>query len=431
MSHTRAHQTQRGLMAALAALAIVGAAAGLIGSGSLEASTVDTTPQDMQAGALPVRFADIVDRVGPAVVRVEVERSVSPMPTGADETPGHRQFERFFDDDGRKRFGHRQHGKRGPHQREMGGVGSGFAISPDGYIVTNDHVVARADTIRVSFEDGRTLEAELIGRDPKTDLALLKIEAHDLAFVEFADAEPRVGDWVITVGSPFGLGQTVTAGIVSARGRNIGAGPYDDFIQIDAPINRGNSGGPAFNLEGEVVGVNTALFSPTGVSAGIGFAISAALAEDVVADLQADGAVDRGWLGVHIQGLNDVMAESLGLDEAHGAIVSHVIDDGPAATAGIRQGDVILTVQGQAVERVRDLPRLVADLDAGERAAIVVWRNGAEISLSPRSVTNRTPSTRPAPTRWSARICLAWGSAPSTPRLGGPTASTRRWEVWS
>ena len=374
-----------GIAAATLALGgLSGLATAALGIDELMATTA---PIPVRADAMPVSFADIVERVNPAVVRVEVERAMRPMPMSAEDP----HPERHFDEGPREHFGDhprdrqmRRHGQPPRHgqQHGMRGVGSGFIISSDGYIVTNDHVIVGADSIRVSLDDGRSMPAEVIGRDPKTDLALLKIAADDLPVVKFATEEPRVGDWVVTIGSPFGLGQSVNAGIVSARGRDIGAGPYDDFIQIDAPINRGNSGGPAFNLDGDVVGVNAALFSPTGVNAGIGFAISATLASEIIDDLRDDGAVERGWLGVHIQPVTEAIADSLGLDGPRGAIVARVIAGGPAAMAGLRQGDVVLGVDGRAVESARDLPRLIADLDAGQSARLALWREGAEIELT-------------------------------------------------
>ena len=377
-----------GVAAATIAFAgLSGLATATLGIDTLRANTA---PIPVRADAMPASFADIIERVSPAVVRVEVERAIRPMPTTAEDPRRHRRSERHFDGDHpRERFGdrprHRHMPRHGHSPRHaIHGVGSGFIVSADGYIVTNDHVIAGAESILVILDQGRSLTAEVIGRDPKTDLALLKIAADDLPFVEFATQEPRVGDWVVTIGSPFGLGQTVTAGIVSARGRDLGAGPYDDFIQIDAPINRGNSGGPAFNLDGEVVGVNAALFSPTGVNVGIGFAISAALASEIVDDLRDDGEVERGWLGVHIQPVTDAIAASLGLglDEPRGAIVARVIEGGPAALAGVRQGDVVLGVDGRTVDSARDLPRLIADLEAGQGARLTLWRDGAEIELS-------------------------------------------------
>jgi len=244
--------------------------------------------------------------------------------------------------------------------------------------VTNNHVVKDADEVSVTMKDGTEYKAEVIGTDEKTDLALIKIKGEGKTFdyVAFTKDEPRVGDWVMAVGNPFGLGGSVTTGIISARGRDIGAGPYDDFLQIDAAINRGNSGGPAFNLEGEVVGINTAIFSPSGGSVGIGFAIPASTAENVIASLKESGTVTRGWLGVQIQPVTEDIAESLGLAAAKGAIVSNVTEDSPALAAGIQQGDTILKVDGKEIADSRDLSRKVADLKPGQSVPLTVVRDG-------------------------------------------------------
>jgi serine protease Do len=231
--------------------------------------------------------------------------------------------------------------------------------------------------------DGKTFEAKLIGTDPKTDLALLKIEADgDLPYVTFADKPARVGEWVVAVGNPFGLGGTVTAGIISANGRDIGSGPYDDYIQIDAPVNRGNSGGPTFNTRGQVIGVNTAIFSPSGGNVGIAFDIPASMAVPVIEELKQNGSVSRGWLGVQIQPVNEDIAESLGLDKPHGAIVASILGTGPAGDSGIESGDVILTVNGNEVEDARDLARIIGNMDPDDEAKMEIWRDGKTIDLS-------------------------------------------------
>ncbi|MDX1576284.1 MAG: Do family serine endopeptidase, partial [Kiloniellales bacterium] len=260
----------------------------------------------------------------------------------------------------------------------MQGVGSGFIIDAEGTIVTNNHVVAEADRIEVTLTNGRSYQAELVGRDPATDLAVIKIEAEaPLPFVTFGQSDDaRVGDWVITVGNPFGLENSVTMGIVSARGRSIGAGRYDDFLQIDAPINRGNSGGPAFNTKGEVIGVNTAIFSPSGGSVGIGFAIPSDMVQEIVAELQEEGRVERGWLGVRIQPVTEDLAEGLDLDEPKGALIAEVTDDSPAEEAGLAAGDVVLSVNDKPIEDVRDLTRTIARLDPGVDAKLGLWRQG-------------------------------------------------------
>ena len=247
-------------------------------------------------------------------------------------------------------------------------LGSGFIIDAEGYVVTNNHVVEGADEVRVILQDDQELPAEVVGRDPRTDLALLRVEAPDqLPALNWGDSDDAlVGDWVMAIGNPFGLGGTVTTGVVSARARNIQAGPYDDFIQTDAAINRGNSGGPLLDMEGRVVGVNTAIFSPTGGSIGIGFAVPSAIAEPVITELRETGTVRRGWLGVQIQPVTDEIAEAIGLDEARGALVGDVIEGSPAADAGIQVGDVILRFAGREIEEVRDLTRAVADAPVGE-----------------------------------------------------------------
>ena len=256
--------------------------------------------------------------------------------------------------------------------------GSGFFISADGYIVTNNHVVDHAKDVTITTTDGKTIPARVIGTDPKTDLALLKVtEGGDYPFVSFASQAPRVGDWVIAVGNPFGLGGTVTAGIVSARGRDIGSGPYDDFLQIDAPVNHGNSGGPTFNANGEVVGVNTAIFSPSGGSVGIGFAVASDVAKSVIQSLKDDGKVARGWLGVQIQPVTQDIADSMGLKESKGALVDKAEKDSPAAAAGLKDGDVITSVNGEAVADSHDLARKIAALGPKKEADLAIIRNGS------------------------------------------------------
>lgn len=324
-------------------------------------------------------FADLVDRVMPAVISVEVKfanvasggsdsRAMPELPENMP-LPFRDFFRQFQQPPGDMPF-------QAPRREGMA-QGSGFFISADGYAVTNYHVVRDASNVTVKLRDGSSFEAEVIGTDPKTDLALIKVTADKpFAFVKFARTEPRVGDWVIAVGNPFGLGGTVTTGIISARGRDIGAGPYDDFLQIDAAINRGNSGGPAFNLEGDVVGINTAIFSPSGGSVGIGFAIPASVAEGVVNSLKENGAVTRGWLGVQIQPVTEDIAESLGLATARGAIIADVTDDSPALAAGLKTGDTILKIDGKEVADSRDLARKVAQIKPGSTVPVEIMRGG-------------------------------------------------------
>ncbi len=267
--------------------------------------------------------------------------------------------------------------------RKATSLGSGFIIDPAGYVVTNNHVIADADEITVIFHDDTRLKATVVGRDKRTDLAVLKVKTDKrLPSVQFGDSDAsRVGDWVVAIGNPFGLGGTVTAGIVSARGRDINSGPYDDFIQTDASINRGNSGGPMFNLDGKVIGINTAIFSPSGGSVGIGFAIPSATAQPVIAQLIKHGQVRRGWLGVHIQAVTDEIAETLGLAKSSGALVASVIEGGPAEKGKIEAGDVILKFDGKTVSAMRKLPRIVAETEVGKTVDVLVWRNNEEITL--------------------------------------------------
>ncbi|MFN4089912.1 MAG: DegQ family serine endoprotease [Alphaproteobacteria bacterium] len=327
------------------------------------------------AKAPPDSFADLSEKVVPAVVNISTtqtlkrdERPDQPVPPGSPEE----FFRDFFD---------RQRPQATP--RRAMSLGSGFIVDPDGYIVTNHHVIKDADEIVVRMHDDRQFEAEIVGRDSKTDIALLKVKSEaPLPFLEFGDSDAmRVGDWVIAIGNPFGLGGTVTAGIISARQRDINAGPYDDFIQTDASINRGNSGGPLVGLDGKVVGVATAIFSPSGGSVGIGFAVPASLAGPIVDQLREFGETRRGWLGVRIQTVTDEIAESLGLKEHRGALVASVTPGGPAEQAGIQPGDVILTFDGKRVDRMRRLPRIVAESRIGKEAPAEIWRKGEAVTL--------------------------------------------------
>ena len=327
---------------------------------------------------MPDGFADLVEKLLPAVVNISTTQKVSGRAEDApqfDFPPGS-PFRDFFDQFQRKR--------RESPQRRGTSLGSGFIIDKAGYIVTNNHVIEGADQITVVLHDDRKFEAKLVGRDPKTDLALLKVKSSvDLPFVSFGDSDKaRVGDWVLAIGNPLGLGGTVTAGIVSARGRDIRSGPYDDYIQTDAPINRGNSGGPLFDTNGQVIGINTAILSPSGGSIGIGFSIPSQLAIGVIEQLRKYGATRRGWLGVQIQGVTEEIAESLGLKKPHGALVAGVVKDSPAEAAGFKTGDVILTFDGRSVPESRRLPRMVAETDVGKKVEVGIWRNGKRSKLS-------------------------------------------------
>ncbi|MGB5833795.1 MAG: DegQ family serine endoprotease [Thiohalocapsa sp.] len=335
-----------------------------------KALTDGALQQPLEQPAGPPGFADVVERVTPAVVNVTVaQKPIQRMSMQGRELPEGSPMHEFF-----KQFG----GLPDMMPREREGEGSGFFISADGYIVTNNHVVEGAERIEVTLADGSTIDAKVIGRDPKTDLALIKVNADSpQPYVELSDsAAARVGDWVLAIGNPFGLGGSVNAGIISARGRDIRSGPYDDYLQIDAPINRGNSGGPLFDARGRVIGVNTAIFSPSGGNIGIGFAIPAETVADVIDQLKTNGRVERGWLGVQIQPVTEAVAASLGLDEVGGVLVADVLDDSPAEAAGVRSGDVIVRAAGEPMEEYRDLTKLVASINAGTKIDLEVVRGG-------------------------------------------------------
>ncbi len=344
------------------------------------------------ARSAPDSFADLAQKLTPAVVNISTSQKVTggsgqvPMPQFPPGSPFEEFFKDFFERQRPGGNGENNQGENRPRRR-VSSLGSGFVVDPSGIVITNNHVIAEADEITVIFSDDKRRTAEVLGRDAKTDLAVLKLnlepEDGELPFVELGDSDAsRVGDWVMAIGNPFGLGGSVTAGIISARSRNINAGPYDDFIQTDASINRGNSGGPLFNMDGEVIGVNTAIFSPSGGSVGIGFAIAANLAKPVIKQLREFGKTRRGWLGVRIQPVTDEIAESLALDKPRGALVASVFDPGPAAVAGFEAGDVILKFDGKDVPRVRALPRIVAETDIGKAVEVEVWRKGGLITLS-------------------------------------------------
>ncbi len=343
----------------------------------------------------------------PAVVSVKVKLTdADPVDDedsdgipGLPDIPKNSPFYHFFrhfgmpDDNG--------DGDHAPRHHFSQAQGSGFFISSDGYIVTNDHVVDHATDVTITTSDGKTMPAKVIGVDTKTDLALLKAQGSDFPYVTFAPHAPRVGDWVIAVGNPFGLGGTVTAGIVSARGRDIGSGPYDDFLQIDAPVNHGNSGGPTFNAEGQVVGVNTAIFSPSGGSVGIGFAIASDVVQNVVQQLKENGAVTRGWIGVQIQNVTQDLADDLGLKNASGALVAAAQKDSPAAAAGVKSGDVITAVNGETVSDPHDLARRIAALGPKKTVKLTLVRNGSPMTLDVTLGTMPVDKTASAETRSS------------------------------
>lgn len=349
-------------------------AAGALAFGAVIGAPVGTAfaeaPATLSAPAGPASFADVVEHVKGAVVAIKVkayEEQHNPF-EGQELSPDDPMY-RFF-----KRFGGEI-----PQKRMTQSQGSGFIVSADGYVVTNNHVVEHATEVEVSLDDGRNLPAKVIGTDKRTDLALLKVnDGAKLPYVEWSTTQPRVGDWVIAVGNPFGLGGSVTAGIVSARGRDIGAGPYDDFLQIDAPVNRGNSGGPAFDERGAVVGVNTAIYSPSGGSVGIGFAIPAEVAKDVISALKDKGVVSRGWIGVKIQPVTPEIADSLGLKSTKGALIAQPQKGAPAEAAGLKAGDVIVSVNGEKIESPRDLARRIAAMGPNKTVDLAYIRNGAE-----------------------------------------------------
>ncbi|CAA9252108.1 MAG: HtrA protease/chaperone protein [uncultured Acetobacteraceae bacterium] len=350
-------------------------------------------PQPIPLRDTPPSFAPLARQLLPAVVNISTSQAAPARANRPDapdmpQAPPGSPFEEFFREFFRNRPGPGPGGPGpgqgpGPDQPRRRGqsLGSGFILDASGIVVTNNHVIDGADEINVILQDNTSIRAELLGTDPRTDVAVLRIKTDKpLHAVKFGDSDnANVGDWVVAIGNPFGLGGSVTAGIVSARGRNIGQGNYDDFIQTDAAINRGNSGGPLFNLQGEVVGINTAIYSPTGGSIGIGFSIPSNLARNIVAQLQDGGKVRRGWLGVNIQNLTDEIAESLGLPNgSRGALVARVQEDGPAAKGGVRNGDVVLRFNNQDVREMRNLPRIVAETPVGREVPVVVWRDGKE-----------------------------------------------------
>ena len=372
------------LLATVAGLGVAGAS---VGPNVLHQSLGFYAPAANAAeiARRPAGFADLVEKVKPAVISVRVKMDAGAGMMGFDgdmPSPPNSHMQRFFHHFGMP-DGENTPDSHRPNGHIMTAQGSGFFITADGYAVTNNHVVEKAKAVEITTDDGKTYDAKVVGTDPRTDLALIKVDGRsDFPFVKLAEAAPRIGDWVVAVGNPFGLGGTVTAGIVSARGRDIGSGPYDDFIQIDAPVNKGNSGGPTFDTEGNVIGVNTAIFSSSGGSVGIAFDIPAETVKSVVAQLKDKGMVSRGWIGVQIQPVTSEIAEGLGLKGTEGALVAEPQSNSPAAKAGILSGDVIAEVNGHAVKDARDLARQIGSMTPGATAKLTVWRKGEEKSFS-------------------------------------------------
>jgi len=381
---------QRGMVAvaSVVLVTVVSFSLNLLPSGELvhaKQTPAGQASQTSQIQGLPGSFADLVAAVKPAVVNISTsgQAKMGQFQVPKFQFPDGSPFEEFFRHFFQGPNGQPIDPQRGQQLPKTQALGSGFIVSPSGYVVTNNHVIDNADEITVILDDGTKLIAKIEGRDSKTDLALLKVEADKpLPYVEFGDSDrSRVGDWVIAIGNPFGLGGTTTTGIISARGRDIQSGPLDDFIQVDAPINRGNSGGPLFDTKGNVIGVNTAIFSPNGGSVGIGFAIPADMAKPVIDQLREHGKVSHGWLGVQIQVVSTEIADSLKLEKDAGALVAQVVKDSPASTAGLEIGDVILEFDGKEIAKMRELPRVVAATKADKEVDVVVWRDGERKTL--------------------------------------------------
>jgi len=397
--------TRKPVLLAAAALIATSALGLMLGNGMPFAAAETATQQTIETpfGRAPLTFADLVAKVSPAVVSINVKGDVKVadndmqipgMPDLPEDNPLYDFFKQF-------RKGMPQAPSRPTPSLAQG---SGFFITPDGFVVTNNHVVEDAEDITVTLDNGEKYPAKLVGSDPRTDVALVKVNVTDktFPFVEFSNKDPRVGDWVLAVGNPFGLGGTVTAGIISAHNRDIGSGPYD-YLQIDAAVNRGNSGGPSFDLDGKVVGMNTAIFSPSGGNVGIAFAVPSALVKEVVTELQSHGTVDRGWLGVVIQNVSDDIADSIGMAEAKGAMITKVTEDGPAAKQDLKAGDVIVEVNGDKINDSRDLARKIAELepDTDVKLSIVRYGDKRQVTMklgtfpSSKKLAALEPETQP------------------------------------
>jgi len=365
--------------------ALLGAAI-IVGAASIPLVYQSSASAAPASGSIPGAafnnsFAPVVDAGKPAVVTIVTTMKASEADDGDDNSQLQEQFKQFFDQQG---IPQPRQAPQPKSDERAEALGSGFIVSPDGYIVTNNHVIANASEIKVTLDDGTELPGKLVGADPKADLAVVKVDAKSpLPTLAWGDSDKlRLGDQVLAIGNPFGIGTTVTAGIVSARGRDLHSGPYDDFIQIDAPINHGNSGGPLVDSDGKVVGINTAIYSPNGGSVGVGFAIPADEAKVIIGKLQKDGSIDHGYLGVQIQPVTQDIADAIGVAKAEGALVADVTEDSPAARAGLKQGDVITAVGSKTIGTPKELSRAVADLSPGDNEKMTVWRNGKSVEMS-------------------------------------------------
>lgn len=412
----KALKKRNGLLATAMAVVL---AAGLGNIGVSQAHTGDHDSPIVESN--PHSMADIIEKVQPSVVNIVATRSASHAASMRGMDPRMEDMlRRFFGPGSRP-----AHPGQNEPKQSANALGSGFIIDSEGYVVTNNHVIEEAEQVQVVLEDGTTLPARIVGTDPRSDLAVLKVESDkDLPAVLFGDSDSvRVGEWVVAIGNPFGLGGTATAGIISARGRDIQSGPYDDYLQIDAPINKGNSGGPVFDTQGRVIGINTAIFSPNGGSVGIGFAIPAAQAKTAVQQIIEDGHVTRGWLGVQIQPVTEEIQASLGLEEARGALVSDVSKDSPAAESGLEVTDVILAFDGKQIADTRELVRLVAKTQPDRNVPVSIWREGKERTLEVKIGTLKDPeqeilaSNQPASETGKLGLKLAPLDKPSRDRL--------------